>query len=112
MIEPGIDPAAPISTLKVAQRQIVEIARAPLDRARIIAMDEPTSSLTPSEFERLAEVITELSASGVSIIYVSHKMDEGPASASAQCHARRQVCRCGGCTDGFPSGCHHHDGGA
>jgi ribose transport system ATP-binding protein len=39
-------------------------------------MDEPTSSLTPSEFERLAEVITSLSASGVSIIYVSHKMDE------------------------------------
>ncbi|MBX4958030.1 sugar ABC transporter ATP-binding protein [Rhizobium lentis] len=76
MIEPGIDPAAPISSLKVAQRQIVEIARALLDRARIIAMDEPTSSLTPSEFERLAEVITKLSASGVSIIYVSHKMDE------------------------------------
>ncbi|MBY3115628.1 sugar ABC transporter ATP-binding protein [Rhizobium laguerreae] len=76
MIEPGIDPAAPISSLKVAQRQIVEIARALLDRARIIAMDEPTSSLTPSEFERLAEVITKLSASGVTIIYVSHKMDE------------------------------------
>jgi ribose transport system ATP-binding protein len=76
MIEPGIDPAAPISSLKVAQRQIVEIARALLDRVSIIAMDEPTSSLTPSEFERLAEVITKLSASGVSIIYVSHKMDE------------------------------------
>jgi ribose transport system ATP-binding protein len=62
--------------LKVAQRQIVEIGRALLDKAKIIAMDEPTSSLTPSEFERLAEVITSLSASGVSIIYVSHKMDE------------------------------------
>ena len=71
MIEPGIDPAAPISSLKVAQRQIVEIARALLDRARIIAMDEPTSSLTPSEFERLAEVITKLSASGVSITRIS-----------------------------------------
>jgi len=76
MIEPGIDPSAPISSLKVAQRQIVEIARALLDRAKIIAMDEPTSSLTPGEFERLAEVIASLSASGVSIIYVSHKMDE------------------------------------
>ena len=76
MIDPGIDPAASISTLKVAQRQIVEIGRALLDKAKIIAMDEPTSSLTPSEFERLAEVITSLSASGVSIIYVSHKMDE------------------------------------
>ncbi len=75
-IDPSIDPAAPIRTLKVAQRQIVEIARALLDDARIIAMDEPTSSLTPSEFDRLAEIIADLSASGVSIIYVSHKMDE------------------------------------
>ncbi|TCM53225.1 monosaccharide ABC transporter ATP-binding protein (CUT2 family) [Rhizobium sp. PP-F2F-G48] len=76
MLDPGIDPGAPISTLKVAQRQIVEIGRALLDKARIIAMDEPTSSLTPSEFERLAEVIARLAASGVSIVYVSHKMDE------------------------------------
>jgi ribose transport system ATP-binding protein len=76
MIDKSIDPAAPISTLKVAQRQVVEIARALLDKAKIIAMDEPTSSLTPSEFERLAEVIQRLAASGVSIIYVSHKMDE------------------------------------
>jgi ribose transport system ATP-binding protein len=76
MIDPSINPAAPISTLKVAQRQVVEIARALLDKAKIIAMDEPTSSLTPSEFERLAEVIKSLAASGVTIIYVSHKMDE------------------------------------
>ena len=75
-IDPSIDPAAPIRTLKVAQRQIVEIARALLDEARIVAMDEPTSSLTPSEFDRLAEIVAGLAASGVSIIYVSHKMDE------------------------------------
>ena len=47
-LDPGIDPAAPIKTLKVAQRQIVEIARAVMEEAKIIAMDEPTSSLTPS----------------------------------------------------------------
>ncbi|RUM06024.1 sugar ABC transporter ATP-binding protein [Rhizobium chutanense] len=76
MIDPAIDPSAPISSLKVAQRQVVEIARALLDKAKIVAMDEPTSSLTPSEFERLAEVIERLAAGGVSIIYVSHKMDE------------------------------------
>lgn len=75
-IDPSIDPVAPIRTLKVAQRQIVEIARALLDEARIIAMDEPTSSLTPSEFDRLAEIVADLARSGVSIIYVSHKMDE------------------------------------
>ncbi|MEB3043550.1 sugar ABC transporter ATP-binding protein [Rhizobium mulingense] len=76
MIDPSIDPSAPISSLKVAQRQVVEIARALLDRARIVAMDEPTSSLTPSEFDRLAGIIERLAAGGVSIIYVSHKMDE------------------------------------
>lgn len=75
-LDPGIDPRAPIHTLKVAQQQIVEIARALLDDAKIIAMDEPTSSLTPSEFESLAALIARLAARGVSIIYVSHKMDE------------------------------------
>lgn len=75
-LDPGIDPAAPIRTLKVAQRQIVEIARAMMEDAKILAMDEPTSSLTPAEFERLAVLIAELAAQGVSIIYVSHKMDE------------------------------------
>ncbi|AYD03167.1 sugar ABC transporter ATP-binding protein [Neorhizobium sp. NCHU2750] len=76
MIDPTIDPSVPIKTLKVAQRQIVEIARALLDKAKIIAMDEPTSSLTPAEFERLAVIVEKLAGLGVSIIYVSHKMDE------------------------------------
>ena len=67
---------APIRSLRVAQRQIVEIAKALRANARIIAMDEPTSSLTPAEFERLVAVIGRLSAQGVSVIYVSHKMDE------------------------------------
>ena len=75
-IDPSIDPAAPIGRLKVAQRQIVEIARALLEDARIVAMDEPTSSLTPSEFDRLAEIVADLAAKGVSVVYVSHKMDE------------------------------------
>ena len=76
MIDPSIDPSTPIKDLKVAQRQIVEIARALLENARIVAMDEPTSSLTPAEFESLAVVIQKMAASGVAIIYVSHKMDE------------------------------------
>ncbi|SFQ38119.1 ribose transport system ATP-binding protein [Roseivivax halotolerans] len=75
-LDPSIDPGRPIHELKVAQQQIVEIARALLDDAKIIAMDEPTSSLTPSEFDNLAALIRKLSAQGVSIIYVSHKMDE------------------------------------
>ncbi|MGO4126634.1 sugar ABC transporter ATP-binding protein [Inquilinus sp. YAF38] len=75
-LDPGIDPAARIRDLTVARRQLVEIGRALLDDARIIAMDEPTSSLTPAEFERLAEVIANLRARGVAVIYVSHKLDE------------------------------------
>lgn len=75
-LDPDIDPWCKIKDLKVSQQQIVEIARALLENAKIIAMDEPTSSLTPSEFERLAKLIRELASQGVSIIYVSHKMDE------------------------------------
>ena len=75
-LDPGIDPSVPIKTLKVAQRQIVEIARAIMEDAKVIAMDEPTSSLTPAEFDRLAVLIEDLAARGVTVIYVSHKMDE------------------------------------
>jgi ribose transport system ATP-binding protein len=75
-LDPTIDVQAKIKTLRVAQRQIVEIAKALLAKARIIAMDEPTSSLTPIEFEKLVTVIERLKAEGVAIIYVSHKLDE------------------------------------
>ncbi len=75
-LDPSIDVTAKVHDLRVAQRQIVEIAKALRAQARIIAMDEPTSSLTPKEFERLVSVIQTLTAQGVSIIYVSHKMDE------------------------------------
>jgi ribose transport system ATP-binding protein len=75
-IEKDIDPDAKISTLRVAQRQIVEIARALLFEARIIAMDEPTSSLMPAEVEKLGGIIRQLAASAVAVIYVSHKLDE------------------------------------
>ncbi len=75
-LDAGIDVTAPVRTLRVAQRQIVEIAKALRANARIIAMDEPTSSLTPAEFERLVKVIGKLQLQGVSVIYVSHKLDE------------------------------------
>ncbi|CAN1489607.1 MglA ABC-type sugar transport system, ATPase component [Paracoccaceae bacterium] len=75
-LDANIDVAAPVRSLRVAKRQIVEIAKALRSNARIIAMDEPTSSLTPNEFERLVQVVANLAAQGVSIIYVSHKMDE------------------------------------
>ncbi len=75
-LDPGIDVRVKIKNLRVAQRQIVEIAKALLAKARVIAMDEPTSSLTPVEFDKLVSVIERLKNQGVAIIYVSHKLDE------------------------------------
>lgn len=65
-----------IKDLSVAHRQLVEIGRALLWDAKVIAMDEPTSSLTPQEFEVLVKIIQDVSAQGVAIIYVSHKLGE------------------------------------
>lgn len=71
-----IDPRSRVRDLSVAQRQMTEIARALLWDARVVAMDEPTSSLTPPEFIRLCGVIARLQGRGVGVIYVSHKLDE------------------------------------
>ena len=93
-LDPTIDVNAPVKTLRVAQRQLVEIAKALRANAKIIAMDEPTSSLTPAEFDRLVVVVEKLAAQGVSIIYVSHKMDEVfRAVPLGHDPARRAVCR-------------------
>jgi ribose transport system ATP-binding protein len=69
-------PDAPVDGLSLAQRQIVEIAKALSIDARVIIMDEPTSSLTISETERLLQVIADLKAHGISVIYISHRLGE------------------------------------
>ena len=69
-------PDTPVETLSIAQRQMVEIAKALSIDARVIIMDEPTSSLTLSETERLLQVIADLKASGVAVIYISHRLGE------------------------------------
>jgi ribose transport system ATP-binding protein len=66
----------PLAQLSIAQQQLVEIARALGAGARIIIMDEPTSSLTLSETRRLLELVKDLKEQGVSIIYISHRMHE------------------------------------
>jgi ribose transport system ATP-binding protein len=66
----------PVSKLSIAQQQMVEIARSINAGARILIMDEPTSSLTLSETQRLLEIVTDLKAHGVSIIYISHRLEE------------------------------------
>jgi len=65
-----------LSQLPIAQQQMVEIAKALSLNARLIIMDEPTSSLTLTETNRLLELVCELSSQGVSIIYISHRLGE------------------------------------
>ncbi|MDO5611922.1 MAG: sugar ABC transporter ATP-binding protein [Paracoccus sp. (in: a-proteobacteria)] len=71
-----IDPTAQISTLTVAQRQMVEIAKAVSHRSNVLIMDEPTSAITETEVEHLFEIIRDLKARGVAIVYITHKMNE------------------------------------
>src|SRR4029453_7822588 len=66
----------PLGQLSLAQQQLVEIARALSAGARIIIMDEPTSSLTLTETRRLLEIVKDLKTHNVSIIYISHRMHE------------------------------------
>jgi ABC-type sugar transport system ATPase subunit len=74
--EPGIDVDVPVARLTPAQRQMVGIARALSHRCRLLIMDEPTASLSARETEVLFRIIRQLRADGVSVLYVSHRMEE------------------------------------
>ena len=71
-----VDVNTRVRQLIVAEKQLVEIARALLRRARMLIMDEPTATLTPGETERLFALMTQLRADGVTLVYISHKLDE------------------------------------
>ncbi len=72
----SLDPTTPIGTLPIATRQIVEIARALAVGCRVLVLDEPTSSLTLADIERLFEVISALRSRGHAIVYISHFLEE------------------------------------
>ncbi len=72
----NFNPKVKLSSLSVSQMQSVEIAKAVSANAKLVIMDEPTSSLTENEVEGLFEIINKLKSKGVSIIYISHKMEE------------------------------------
>lgn len=72
----NVNPKAKVSTLSVSQMQMVEIAKAVSYNSKIIVMDEPTSSLTEKEVSHLFRIINKLRDQGISIIYISHKMEE------------------------------------
>lgn len=67
---------AVMSSLSVGQQQMIEIAKAFMVDARLIIMDEPTAALTPSETDFLFEIIRKLKSEGVSMVYISHRMEE------------------------------------
>jgi ribose transport system ATP-binding protein len=71
-----LDPETRISSLRVGEQQLVEIARALSVSARILIMDEPTSALSPAECRRLFTIIRQLASAGVAIIYISHRIEE------------------------------------
>jgi erythritol transport system ATP-binding protein len=75
-LEEQIDPLALVADLRLGQQQIVEIARALSVDARILIMDEPTSALSASEVEVLFKVVDDLTSHGVSIVYISHHLEE------------------------------------
>ncbi|MEW6071509.1 MAG: sugar ABC transporter ATP-binding protein [Planctomycetota bacterium] len=72
----AVDPRVAVGALPVAARQLVEIAKALGQDARVIAMDEPTSSLARTEAERLFALIEELKRGGAGIVYITHRMEE------------------------------------
>ena len=71
-----VDPRTPVKHLSIGQRQMIEIGKALMRDARVIAFDEPTSSLSARETENLFRIIKALRADGRAIIYVTHRMDE------------------------------------
>jgi D-xylose transport system ATP-binding protein len=71
-----IDPRAPVQNLGIGQQQLVEIAKALSQDARILVLDEPTAALTESEVNTLFGILTDLRERGVAMIYISHKLDE------------------------------------
>jgi ribose transport system ATP-binding protein len=76
--EVGLDvsPAARVETLGVAQMQLLEIAKALSTRSRVLILDEPTATLTPREIGRLFEIVARLKHRGVTVVYISHRLQE------------------------------------
>src|SRR4029079_13865705 len=71
-----VDPGRAIKELGIGQQQLVEIGKALAKKARILVLDEPTAALTESDTARLMRLLVDLRASGVSLIYISHRLEE------------------------------------
>ncbi|MGW5002649.1 sugar ABC transporter ATP-binding protein [Streptomyces hydrogenans] len=73
---PEIDPARLVGELSAAQQQIVSMARALSHEVRLIVMDEPSAALDPDEVDNLFRIVGELTADGVAVVYISHRLEE------------------------------------
>lgn len=71
-----IDPNAKVRELTIAQQQIVEIVKAVSQDIRFLIMDEPTAPLTTNEIEKMFEIVDHLKSKGISILYISHRLEE------------------------------------
>ena len=71
-----LDLEAPVRALAIAQRQVVAIARALVADARLVFMDEPTASLSQAETDALLVIVRRLSAQGIAVVFVSHRLAE------------------------------------
>ncbi len=71
-----LTPETPLSALSIGQRQVIEIARALVDDAKVLILDEPTSSLAAADVARLFDTIRRLSQQGIAVIYISHFLEE------------------------------------
>jgi ribose transport system ATP-binding protein len=75
-VDLDLDPDRRLDRLGIAEQQMVEVAKALFRRARVLVMDEPTSALTAREIDRLFDVIRRVTAAGVAVVYISHRMRE------------------------------------
>lgn len=75
-LEPSINPRQKVSTLSVAKKQIIEIAKAVASESEIIIMDEPTAAISEGEIQRLFAIIRKLREKNVTVIYISHRLEE------------------------------------
>jgi ribose transport system ATP-binding protein len=71
-----LDPDIEVARLSIGERQLVEIARALAREGRVLILDEPTAALASTETDRLFEIITRVKAAGVSVVYISHRLEE------------------------------------
>jgi ABC-type sugar transport system ATPase subunit len=81
-LELAVGPSTPVKRLRIGAQQVVEIAKALSQNARVLIMDEPTSAITDHEIAVLFRIIGQLKSRGVGLVYITHKLDELPAIAN------------------------------